>query len=326
MKTENWRRPVQIFFLVLITLIAVNHTLAENGKSIPLIPSASLHAVCPFGGVVTIYKLISEGSFVQKLHESTLVLGIAVLAAAILVGPAFCGWICPTGALQEFSYLLLKSFHRKRKRQGYPYSRRMLVLVIAVAVVFLAWMAYLSATRVFFVEDASIYWSEALVILLFVLVWKLRDWDKRLRRLRIISFWIIVASAVAALRITSPVHFGFSKVYDPASVLATVMVFLAALAVPHVWCRYMCPWREAIAWAAKHSVRKLVTDFTKCIHCGKCTEVCGVDAVVEGVIDRRECHMCFRCVDTCPTQAIGVKDQWRQASCDSDCKSCSSPR
>jgi polyferredoxin len=102
MKTENWRRPVQIFFLVLIALIAVNHTLAESGKSIPLIPSASLHAVCPFGGVVTIYKLIGEGSFVQKLHESTLVLGIAVFAAAILLGPAFCGWICPFGTVQEF--------------------------------------------------------------------------------------------------------------------------------------------------------------------------------------------------------------------------------
>ncbi len=102
MKTEHWRRPVQIAFLVLIALIAVNHTLAENGKPLPLLPEASLHAVCPFGGVVTIYKLITEGGFVRKIHESSLVLGIAVLAAAVLLGPAFCGWICPLGTVQEF--------------------------------------------------------------------------------------------------------------------------------------------------------------------------------------------------------------------------------
>ena len=81
-------------------------------------------------------------------------------------------------------------------------------------------------------------------------------------------------------------------------------------AVPQIWCRYLCPWREAIAWAGKHSVRKLETDFDKCIHCGKCTEVCRVDAVQEGVIDPRECHMCLQCVDVCPAEAITMKDTW----------------
>jgi len=104
MKTERWRRSIQIIFFVIIALIAVNHTLSETGKSIPIpfLADASLHAVCPFGGVVTVFKLFSEGGFVQKIHESSLVLGIAVLAAAILIGPAFCGWICPFGTFQDF--------------------------------------------------------------------------------------------------------------------------------------------------------------------------------------------------------------------------------
>ena len=102
LRTEPGRRTVQMAFFVLIALIAVNHTLSESGRALPWIGSASLHAVCPFGGVVTVYKLIAEGSFVQKIHESSLILGIAVLAGAIFVGPAFCGWICPFGAFQEF--------------------------------------------------------------------------------------------------------------------------------------------------------------------------------------------------------------------------------
>ena len=109
-------------------------------------------------------------------------------------------------------------------------------------------------------------------------------------------------------------HFGFSKVYDPASLLATVMVTLAALTVPHVWCRYLCPWREAIAWAAKHSVRSLKTDHAKCTACGACESVCGVDAIEKGRIDVRECHMCLKCVDACPSRAIEVVDRWKPES------------
>jgi polyferredoxin len=234
-----------------------------------------------------------------------------VLVTAMIFGPTFCGWICPTGALQEFTGRLFGKWHCRRKRSGYRFSGKMLAMALAVAAVFLGWMAYLSATRVFFAEDASIYWSEVLVILLLVLVWRMGRWDGRLRRLRVLSFAIIVIAAVAGVRITSPVHFGFSKVYDPASLLATVMVVLAALVVPHVWCRYLCPWREAIAWAARHSVRRLETDATKCTHCGRCAEVCGVDAVADGRVDAHECHLCLKCVDNCPAKAITLKEDWR---------------
>jgi hypothetical protein len=41
------RKLVQWFFFLLIALIAVNHTLAASGAAIPVLSSASLHAVCP---------------------------------------------------------------------------------------------------------------------------------------------------------------------------------------------------------------------------------------------------------------------------------------
>ena len=236
---------------------------------------------------------------------------VIVLVMSMLFGPTFCGWICPTGALQEFIGLAAAKWHRAEKSKGL--SRARLVLTAVIAVVFIAWMAYLSVRRIFFVEDASIYWSEVLVLLLLVLVWKRNAWDMRLRRLRVLSFAIIVLASAANLRINSPVHFGFSKVYDPASLLSTVMVVLAALVVPQVWCRYLCPWREAIAWAGKHSVRRLEFDPDKCVHCGKCTEACSVEAVREGKVNPRECHMCLRCVDVCPADAIALRDCWRAA-------------
>lgn len=236
---------------------------------------------------------------------------LTVMVTSMIFGPTFCGWICPTGALQEFIAMPFTRWHRARRKAGYPFSAGLLALTVAIAGVFLAWMTYLSVTRVFFIEDATIYWSEVLVILLILLTWRMKQWDRRLRRLRVLSFGIIAAAAVAGWRITSPVHFSFAKVYDPASVLSTVMVVLGAMAIPHVWCRYLCPWREAIAWAGRHSVRTLKTDAARCTRCGRCDAVCGVEAVHLGQIDPHECHMCLKCVDTCPTHAIRMGDEWK---------------
>ena len=100
-KSKLIRLTIQLFFLLLIFLISINHQLSETGLSIPLIASASLHAVCPFGGVVSIYTLITEGSFIQKIHESSFVILSLVIILGIFFGPVFCGWICPLGTVQE---------------------------------------------------------------------------------------------------------------------------------------------------------------------------------------------------------------------------------
>ncbi len=241
-----------------------------------------------------------------------------ILATSMLFGPAFCGWICPTGALQELIGALTRRWNRRRKAAGYPFSRAALAGALAVAAVFLLWMAHLSRTRMFFVEDASIYWSEVLVILCLLLAWNMRRWDGPLRKLRRVSFGLVVGASLLSLRVTSPVHLGFAKVYDPASLLSTVMVVLATLVIPRVWCRYLCPWRAAIAWAGRHSVRAIVLDPAACTRCGVCDGMCEVDAVVKGKIDAAECHFCMACVDACPHRALRVEDDWTRGSVNRD--------
>ena len=96
-------------------VISINHTLVEAGSGIPFLASASLHSLCPFGGVVTIYQFATVGTFVQKIHESAFVLMIIAFLIALLFGPAFCGWICPLGTVQEWVGKLGKKLFKRRR-------------------------------------------------------------------------------------------------------------------------------------------------------------------------------------------------------------------
>lgn len=263
-----------------------------------------------FGMIRNFYRGLSEIGRENIIALYYCSVPVTILVTSMLFGPAFCGWICPTGALQEFISVLTRKHTLAHKNSGYRFSKKLFVTAVFVATVFILWMYRLSVTRLFFIEDASIYWSEVLIILLFVLVFRMRQWDFKLRRLRVLSFAIITAGAVMSMRITSPVHFGFAKVYDPASFLSTVIVALSALVIPMVWCKYLCPWRCAIAWAAKHSVRKIKFDQSKCVRCAKCNDACLLDAVDYGKINRNECHLCFKCVDICPANCFYIEDNW----------------
>lgn len=105
---------VQLFFLILIILISYNHYRAEQGLTPVLVGSPSLHAICPFGGVVTTYTYFTQGIFVKKIHQSSFTLMWLVLLLTLILGPVFCGWICPFGTVQEYVGKIGKRIFPKR--------------------------------------------------------------------------------------------------------------------------------------------------------------------------------------------------------------------
>jgi polyferredoxin len=137
------RRVVQWFFFILVALIAVNHTLAESGASIPFLADASLHAVCPFGGVETLYTFAASGLLVRKIHDSSLVLAGIVILLSILFGPVFCGWVCPLGTVQEWVGKLGRKLFKRRYNHFVP-ARLDTVLRYARYAI-LAWVLYVTA-------------------------------------------------------------------------------------------------------------------------------------------------------------------------------------
>jgi len=148
-----WIRPiVQIFFFAFILLVSVNHTLSEAGIGIPFLSSASLHALCPFGGVVSIYQYATSGTFVQKIHESSFILMILGFLLALLFGPVFCGWVCPFGSIQEWVGKIGKKLFKRKYNQFIPY--KVDVVLRYARYLMLAWVLYMTATsaKLFFAD------------------------------------------------------------------------------------------------------------------------------------------------------------------------------
>ena len=137
------RLLVQIFFFVLIALISINHTLSESGGGIDWLSNASLHALCPFGGVVSLYQFFTVGTFVQKIHASSFVLMVIVFTLAIFFGPVFCGWVCPLGTIQEWVSNLGRKLFKRKHNHFIPYRIDRVLRYLRYGV--LAWVLYMTA-------------------------------------------------------------------------------------------------------------------------------------------------------------------------------------
>ena len=138
------RRVVQWFFFLLIAFISINHTLVENGGGISFFSSASLHGVCPFGGVETLYTFLASGLLVKKIHDASLVLAGIVLVLSILFGPVFCGWVCPLGTVQEWVGKLGRKIFRRRYNHFVPAKLDNVLRYLRYGV--LSWVVYVTAT------------------------------------------------------------------------------------------------------------------------------------------------------------------------------------
>ncbi len=105
--TQRARHVSQLAFGLFIIGGSVAHNLsAEDGLT------PSIDALCPFGGIETLWRYVSSGGqFVPKTHLSNLILLAGLVVGTLIAGGAFCGWVCPFGALQD----LLKGV-RKRLR------------------------------------------------------------------------------------------------------------------------------------------------------------------------------------------------------------------
>lgn len=119
--------------LIIITTLGFGHQLGWAKV-------VGVDALCPFGGIETLWTLILSATFLQRVAASSVVLlGIAVVIAAIF-RRSFCGYICPFGAVQEL-FARAGSLIWKKRRPQMPavLDRPARYLKYVVLVVFAVW-------------------------------------------------------------------------------------------------------------------------------------------------------------------------------------------
>ncbi len=120
--------------LVAITALTIARLYLPEGKSLP-----SVDALCPFGGLETIFSLVSGSGFVKHTVLTSLILLAGALVITLLFRRSFCGQICPLGTLQRvFGKLGGRLFH---KRPEIPKSvdRIARYLKYGVLIFFIVW-------------------------------------------------------------------------------------------------------------------------------------------------------------------------------------------
>lgn len=122
-------------FAVLITIAGYLHIVKGGGKS------PSIHALCPFGGLESLFQLFATGSFISKIFAGTMILFVITLVVSILFRRSFCGLICPFGAIQELVSKMGQKIFRKKFIIPSKIDKplRYLKYIVLIVTVFYAW-------------------------------------------------------------------------------------------------------------------------------------------------------------------------------------------
>ena len=119
----------------------------------------STTATMMFGGIETLWSIFSGGTLVTKIAASSVVLLAVTIVLAIVFRRAFCGYVCPLGAIQELFGRIGKAMWGKRRRPELPAAldKPARWLKYVVLAVFTVW-TWTTATLVIRPYDPWVVW------------------------------------------------------------------------------------------------------------------------------------------------------------------------
>ena len=83
-----------------------------------------------------------------------------------------------------------------------------------------------------------------------------------------------------------------------------VITIILSIMIYRPFCKYICPLGAFYSVFNKVSVFRYRVDKEKCVHCGKCRNICQMEVDPTENPNSAECIRCGRCKKICPTQAI----------------------
>ena len=258
------RRARRIRWIVLGAVLAVMTAVLTAHQLFPETGKWSgVDALCPFGGLETLYSLLTGEGFLQRTAASALILLVGMVVMAVIYRRSFCGTICPLGTLQGiFGWAGRKLFRRRFQvpRRIDAVARYLKYVVLVVFAVW-TWLAAELVLRAYDPWAAYAHLTSAEIFTTFL-----------------VGFIVLVVSLVGSLLYER----FFCKYLCPAGALLGLFSRVSVLRISRNAgaCTSCGACDKACMMNCAVSTADVVTS-SECISCNECVNVCPVPGALQ---------------------------------------------
>lgn len=295
-KPDGWvtaRKITQIAALLVFTAAVV---FSRTGGLSPDLAGLSIR----LSPLAMVANLLSSKTF---LAGSTL--SLILLLSGLVVGRAWCGWLCPMGTILDLFH-----FSRRKDRKEPPQNLRKMKYALLMVILL---SAILGNLTLLVFDPLTIFVRSATLTILPVLDRSIYAVEKLL--IKIPSMADAVSSFDAWLR---PMLFPVaapSIQYSLLFGLFFIVIILLNLNAERFWCRYLCPLGAMLGLPSKLAFFQRRTN-SNCADCGLCSTGCPTGTINPGdhfKSDPAECTLCMNCRSSCQKGAASFSPKWQPA-------------
>ena len=256
----------------------------------PLISPVPVDLFLRMDPLVLVGTIVSARAFVPVLLPAVIILGLT-----LFLGRFFCSHICPMGTTIDVADQV---FH-PGKGGGSDIYRPVPVswrIVKYLVLLFILGAALVGVSLVFLASPLSLI-TRFYGLVIFPVAALILDTGLFVLRGAAEFFGLSILPYTA---IDAP-RYALQLVL----VLMFVVILGCAYLAPRFWCRYLCPAGALFALCSRRPlVRRMVDE--SCTRCNLCVQKCPMGAILQDPLktDFSECIVCLRCADICPERAI----------------------
>jgi len=243
------------------------------------------------GTLHTYLGWVAKIQLVPAIFAANFIVVLVIAFLTLLFGRFYCDMICPLGIFQD----IISYFAGLKKKVRFYYSKPRKGLVILRYVLLAGFIAtaFVGGGLISMLEPYAAYGR--IVSQIFGPIYKCGN--------NLLAYFAERAGSYAFYPVDIWVK---SSVSLGLAIVTLVGVSIFAYKSGRGYCNTICPVGAFLGLLSKYSFMKVRIDLSKCKHCDLCVKKCRASCIdtKEGKIDYTRCITCLDCKEVCPSKAI----------------------